>query len=215
VSRNKTQKFADLKRFENVFDEREDMRNWLYEHDYSGRRLTVELACGKGEYTLALAQHFADQLFVGIDLKGARLWAPARVALERKLSNCAFLRTRIEEIGKFFETGEIDEIWITFPDPYRKASKAQKRLTSVRFLDLYRPLLNANHLIHFKTDHLGLFEFSQQQIGDFEGVIHKRYEDLHAVEDDDDRLSILTTFERRHILAGKSIKYLCFTLPPR
>jgi tRNA (guanine-N7-)-methyltransferase len=212
MSRNKTQKFADLKLFENVFDRAAEFRKWLAADSRTAGGLTLELACGKGEYTLALATHRPQQLFVGLDLKGARLWAPARIARERNLSNVAFLRTRIEQIGHFFRNGEIREIWITFPDPYRKPSKQQKRLTSPRFLELYRPLLQPHHRLHLKTDHAGLYEFSRASILGVKGTIHKQYHDLHAAEDENDSLSILTTYERRHLQAGKAIKYICFSL---
>lgn len=214
MSKNKTQKFAELKTFTNVFDDPSPFRDWLHsQSEFEATGVTLELACGRGEYTLALAQHFPHRLFVGVDLKGARIWAPAKAALERKLPNAAFLRTRIEEIALYFQPKEIEDIWITFPDPYRKPSRWKKRLTSTRFLKLYHPLLKEGHRIHFKTDHKGLFEFSEESILEVGGVIHKRLEDLHAEDRNDRLLHILTTFERRHLAAGKTIKYLCFSLP--
>lgn len=211
MGRSKTDKFADLKTFTNVFDSPAPFREWLKTRGSSGR-LTLELACGKGEYTLALAERFPRDLFVGLDLKGARIWTPARAALEQGLDNAAFLRTRIEEIAGYFDRREVDSIWITFPDPYPKPSKWKKRLTSTRFLSLYRPLLKPGHRIHFKTDHPGLFEFSADSVAEIGGVIHRRIDDLYHGDVEDELLLISTTFERQHLELGRTIRYLCFSI---
>ncbi len=212
MGRSKTLKFADLKTFDNVFTQPAPFRQWLYERAGPETRLTLELACGKAEYTLALAERYPNDLFVGLDLKGARLWTPAKAAIERNLDNAAFLQTRIEEIAEFFVLHEIHEIWITFPDPYPKPSKWKKRLTSTRFLNLYRPLLRPDHLVHFKTDHLGLFQFSLESVVEAGGRILRRIDDLHGGPLDDDLLGILTTYEKQHLADGRTIRYACFSL---
>jgi tRNA (guanine-N7-)-methyltransferase len=212
LGRSKTLKFADLKTFYNVFTQPAPFREWLYERMQPDTRLTLELACGKAEYTLALAERYPDDLFVGLDLKGARIWTPAKAAIEKNLDNTAFLQTRIEEIAEFFVLHEISEIWITFPDPYPKPSKWKKRLTSTRFLSLYRPLLRPNHRIHLKTDHPGLFQFSLESVAEAGGRILRRIDDLHGGPLSDDLLSILTTYEKQHLADGRTIRYACFTL---
>jgi len=151
--RNKLQKFADLLQFPNVY-EHVDLESdtllggggqplhlagkWGSRVFQNDRPLTLELACGRGEYSLELARRHPDRNFIGVDIKGARLWKGARTALQEALPNVAFLRIRIEHIARFFSLGEVDEIWITFPDPFLKKSKANRRLTSPRFLDTYR-----------------------------------------------------------------------------
>jgi tRNA (guanine-N7-)-methyltransferase len=147
-----------------------------------------------------------------VDLKGARIWNPAKLALENSIGNVAFLRSRIEEITDYLPPRSVDEIWITFPDPYPRPCKARKRLTAPRFLDLYRQILKPGHRVHLKTDHDGLFEFSLQTIPEHEGHIHERIDDLYERPPDREELAIQPTFEREHLALGRTIKYLSFSL---
>ncbi|MCB0643425.1 MAG: tRNA (guanosine(46)-N7)-methyltransferase TrmB, partial [Phaeodactylibacter sp.] len=173
--RNKLYKFAEIQRFPNVFENFEpinpvlqgangeiiDMKGkWLENYFKNDRPITLELACGRGEYTLGLARRYPERNFIGVDVKGARIWQGARIALEEDLQQVAFLRTRIEIIPQFFEPGEIDEIWITFPDPFVRNSKANRRLTAAPFLERYAKVLKPGGILHLKTDATDLYEFS-------------------------------------------------------
>ena len=155
--KNKLKKFADLLVYPNVYenydpkyprllknkDEEVDLKGkWASDHFHNAQPIILELACGRGEYTEALAEAYPDYNFIGVDIKGARIWQGATSALEKGLSNAGFLRTRIEQIALFFDACEIDGIWITFPDPFLRESKENKRLTSTRFLDLYKKFKN-------------------------------------------------------------------------
>ncbi len=213
MSKNKLQKFAELKTFSNVFEDADEFRDrFLRPYRGIGKPAILELACGRGEYTLALAEKFPDRPVIGIDLKGARIWAPAKAALERELANVALLRTRIELIDQFFNADEVDQIWITFPDPYPKPCKAKKRLTSHRFLTLYDRIITREHTIHLKTDHVGLFAFSIESVLAEGGIILRQIDDLHAAPITNDLLAIQTAYEKRHLREGRAISYICFNL---
>ncbi|MFQ6113362.1 MAG: tRNA (guanosine(46)-N7)-methyltransferase TrmB, partial [bacterium] len=174
--------------------------------------ITLELACGKGEYTVCLVQKFPQRNFIGVDIKGARLWKGAKAALEQNLKNVAFLRIRIEEVTDFFTKNEVDEIWITFPDPYPKKSKANKRLSSPRFLNLYREILRTDGLIHLKTDDADLFNYTLETINAERCIIHEKIEDLNNHSTNDELLGIKTTYEQKYLEAGRTIRYLSFSL---
>ncbi|MCH8332105.1 MAG: tRNA (guanosine(46)-N7)-methyltransferase TrmB, partial [Bacteroidetes bacterium] len=155
----KIKRFAEISTFPNVHehtqfsDERENgMRgNWSEVFD-NNNPIVLELACGKGEYTLALSELFPEKNIIGIDIKGNRIWKGAKTALDKNIKNVAFLRIEIEKLSLYFEKEEVDEIWITFPDPFLKKSKSKKRLTSPRFLGVFRRVLKRNGLVHLKTD---------------------------------------------------------------
>jgi len=226
--RNKLQKFADLLQFPNVY-EHVDLESdtllggggqplhlagkWGSRVFQNDRPLTLELACGRGEYSLELARRHPDRNFIGVDIKGARLWKGARTALQEALPNVAFLRIRIEHIARFFSLGEVDEIWITFPDPFLKKSKANRRLTSPRFLDTYRRFLLPGGLVHLKTDNDLLYTYSKEVLSNDPAA-----ELLYADENIYDRplpwpeLDIKTYYEHQHLAKGLTIKYLRFAL---
>lgn len=226
--RNKLQKFAELLTFPNVlenFDPRqpqligegalplERKGQWAKGQFLNEHPITIELACGRGEYSLQLARQYPNRNFIGLDIKGARIWKGATIALEEDLKNVAFLRTRIEQVPLFFAPSEVDEIWITFPDPFLRQSKKARRLTSPVFLERYRQILRPGGLVHLKTDSPELFEFSQN-------VFEKdpRVEVLYQKEDiyKDDlqypELEFKTYYEKMHLKEGKSIKYIRFTI---
>src|SRR4029079_5198604 len=136
--------------------------------------------CGKGEYTVGLAKMYPAKNYIGVDIKGNRLWVGAKKCLDEKISNAAFLRTEIDKINTYFNAGEVDEIWITFPDPQLRKSKAKKRLTHPKFLRLYKEFIQPNGLIHLKTDSPDLYEFTKQVIGMYGCLVHKDYDDVYA-----------------------------------
>lgn len=225
--RRKLQKFADILSFPNVFESFDPMHPELvgqngevvelkgkWQTQYFGNEfpLTLELACGRGEYTLDLARRYPKRNFIGVDVKGARIWKGARIALAEQLNNAAFLRTRIEQITHFFLPGEVAEIWITFPDPFLRNSKANRRLTAAAFLEKYRQLLPPGGLLHLKTDEDNLYEFTLKELDKvaegFELLYHDH--DIYAKPLPLPELEVKTHYERIHLQAGKTIKYVQF-----
>ena len=226
--RNKLQKFAEILALPNVFEnfdpkapqllgqhgEAVNLKGrWRTGHFQKDRPITLELACGKGDYTLGLARRFPDRNFIGVDIKGARIWKGATTAHEEGLDNVAFLRTRIEQIAYFFEPGEVEEIWITFPDPFLKKSKTNRRLTAPRFLSEYRKILRDGGLVHLKTDERVLYDFSLEVLNSFDGVemLYQR-DDIYAHPLDFPELEIKTFYEKMHLADGRTIKYIRFRL---
>ena len=173
--------------------------------------IILELGCGKGEYTTGLASRFPENNYIGIDIKGARMWRGAKTANEQKLPNVAFLRTRIEFINSFFSKDEVDEIWITFPDPHPGGRNSNKRLTSPWYLNSYRLFLKDKGLIHLKTDNKELYDFTNKvlNLNNLETILSTN--DLYS-EKIDNILSIRTHYERIFLDAGLKINYLSFRL---
>ena len=184
---------------------------WNQDLFKNGNPITLELGCGKGEYTVGLANNFPHDNFIGIDIKGARMWRGAKTANEQKLPNVAFLRTRIEFINSFFSSDEVDEIWITFPDPHPGGRNSNKRLTSPWFLNSYRLFLKDKGLIHLKTDNKELYDFTCKVLShnNVETIIST--DDLYT-EKIDNILSIRTHYEKIFLDAGLKINYLSFRL---
>jgi tRNA (guanine-N7-)-methyltransferase len=172
----------------------------------------IEVGCGKGEYTTGLAERFPGKNYIGIDIKGARMWKGALYAVENKLANVGFLRTRIEHIASFFAPGEISEIWITFPDPQEKRIRALKRLTSSRFLSLYKQFLKPDGIVHLKTDSDHLYEYTCRICNSNQLPVKINTRDLYKTNLDEHLLSIKTFYESQFLLQGCSIKYLSFEL---
>lgn len=227
--RNKLQKFAELLTFPNVyenFNPKEPQLHglngapvslkgeWCARHFQNDNPIVVELACGRGEYTLGMGRISPNRNFIGVDIKGARIWKGAGIALEEELENVAFLRTRIEQLHLFFEPGEISEIWITFPDPFLQKSKANRRLTAPRFLDAYKKLLRKDGLIHLKTDEQNLYHFTLETLQEYDGAkVLYSSEDIYALDElPMPELEIKTYYERMHLAAQKTIKYIRFRL---
>lgn len=226
--RNKLQRFADILSYPNVYEnfdpnnaillgkEGEEVNlkgHWNEKHFKNDNPLVLELACGRGEYALALARKYPNKNFLGVDIKGARIWQGATFALNESLTNVAFLRTRIEIIDSFIDKNEIDEIWITFPDPFLRESKSNRRLTSHFFLNKYKSLLKSEHLIHLKTDSPELYAFSLESIESFEGaeLIHHK-DDIYSQELENEDLEIKTYYEKMHLENELTIKYIRFKL---
>lgn len=182
-------------------------------HEYFGNThpITLELGCGKGDYTVALARLHSDRNFIGVDIKGARLWRGAKTATDEQMSNVAFIRTRIEMIASFFAVDEVKEIWITFPDPQPK--KAMKRLTSRRFLDLYSRFLQPGGLIHLKTDSQELYEYTLDEVIRADGhTLLFNTKDLYQSSYDGEAKLTQTFYEKMYLAEGKPITYLQFQL---
>lgn len=219
MGKNKLKKFAEMETFDNVFQypfavvERDGFPlkgRWKSDFFNNDNPIVLELGCGKGEYAVGLARRFPDKNYIGVDIKGARMWTGAKVAVKEGISNVAFLRTNIELIDRFFEAGEVSEIWITFPDPQMK--KVRKRLTSTRFLDLYRNILIDNGIVHLKTDSPFLYTYTDAlvKLNAFSTEVNTA--DLYNSDIVDDILEIKTFYEQQWLDRGLSIKYIKFHL---
>lgn len=225
--KNKLKKFAELAELSNVFENTSFVRfdQSLEEQDRHPNRglwrenifknnnpITLELACGKGEYTLALAQKYPEQNFIGVDIKGNRIWKGAKNAQALQLQNAIFLRTRIELLPVFFAADEIDQIWITFPDPFLKKSRINNRLTATRFLDLYLQVVKMNSTLHLKTDDPTLYEFSLESIQAHQGYkIQEHHFDIYTLSQlPHPDLEIKTYYEGQHLEDSRLIKYIRF-----
>ena len=187
------------------------MRGHWHEHFGNNNPITLELGCGKGDYTVALARLHGDRNFIGVDIKGARLWRGAKTASEEQMSNVAFIRTRIELIASFFATDEVAEIWITFPDPQPK--KPMKRLTSERFLSQYKKFLKASGLIHLKTDSQELYDYTLNEVIPAGGYTVKCHtNDLYNSDYDGEVKLTQTFYEKMFLAEGKPITYMEFRI---
>ena len=174
--------------------------------------IVLELACGRGEYTTGLAALFPDKNFIGVDIKGARIWKGSTVAEENKLANAAFLRTRILELENFFSVGEVSEIRIVFPDPQPGKRNTRKRLTHPRFLDLYRRVMIPSGTVHLKTDNQALFEYTLEVLAEQRIVPEIVTDDLYRSDYLHLHHGIQTAYERSFLQAGSTIKYIRFRI---
>jgi len=206
-------RFEELKTFPNVLQFPQDMKGKWEQHFQNDNPLILELACGKGEYAVGLGQLYPNKNFIGIDLKGNRIWVGAKKALQLSLHNVAFLRTQIDQVAEYFAENEIAEIWITFPDPQLRVSKAKKRLTHPKFLRLYQQFLIPKGLIHLKTDSPDLYEFTRQVIEMYGCRLHIDDNDVHNKAFVQAELKIKTHYESLDIAGSKRVHYLCFSLP--
>lgn len=170
--------------------------------------IVVELACGKGDYTVALAAQNTHCNYIGVDIKGPRLHTGAKHALDNNLTNVAFARFKIENILRFFGAGEIDEIWITFPDPFPKDRHEKHRLTFHHFLEKYKSILKKDGVLNFKTDDLPLFQYSAQSLKSFGATLLYYQEDIYAKPLDIPTLEIKTFYEKQHLAKGRAINFL-------
>jgi tRNA (guanine-N7-)-methyltransferase len=175
--------------------------------------ITLELACGKGEYAVGMGELYPQRNFIGIDLKGNRLWVGAKKALQKHLFNVAFLRIQIDQAADYFSRDEVNEIWITFPDPQLRLSKAKKRLTHPKFLRLYKQFLMPGGFIHLKTDSPELYRFTKQVIELYGCNLHRDLEDVYKEPVIPGELLITTYYESLDIAKSNRIHYLCFSLP--
>jgi tRNA (guanine-N7-)-methyltransferase len=225
MSKNKLRRFAEMKDMPHVFQPTmEDMLkgqtglngNWNKNVFNNNNPITLELGCGKGEYTVGLAKKYPNRNFIGVDIKGSRMWVGAKEAIENELPNVVFLRTKVDFIDKLFDKDEISEIWLTFSDP--QPSKPRKRLSSKQFTDRYKRILQSNGIIHLKTDSDILFEFTEEEIKEHGYKCHYLTWDLyHEIgempENIRDILHIKTHYEQLFTAKGFNIKYCQFSLP--
>ncbi|MFT4660440.1 MAG: tRNA (guanine-N7-)-methyltransferase [Ulvibacter sp.] len=227
MGKDKLRRFADNEVFENVIQPTTDSLlidtwnlkgNWKKDIFKNELPITLELACGKGEYTIAMATKYPDRNHIGIDIKGARLWRGAKTALENDMNNVAFLRTRLEFICSCFSENEVSEIWITFPDPQKHRTRIKKRLTHPEFLDRYRKLLIKDGTVNLKTDSSSLFDFTLDTVlAEKLNVVHQTI-DVYGLGVDkfpDDLNELMTTktfYENRWLVEGKKIKFISFNL---
>lgn len=174
--------------------------------------VVLELGCGKGEYTVELARSNSNINYIGVDIKGARLWRGAKTVAEENINNAAFLRTRIELITNYFSENEIDEIWITFPDPQLKSRRAKNRLTHSGFLSRYQQFLKPNSVVHLKTDSLFLHRYTKMVLQHNNLEILAESEDIYSQQATDIALNIKTTYEKIFMSQGFPITYLKFIL---
>jgi tRNA (guanine-N7-)-methyltransferase len=219
---SKLEKFAELDTFDQTFrfgfEELEKgfhlKGKWRKEFFGNDHPLVVELGCGKGEYTVGLARNNPNKNFIGIDVKGNRIWTGAKSALEEKLPNVAFLRSRIDFIDHCFAQDEVDEIWITFPDPQPQKPRARKRLTNPMFLNRYRKFLKPGGFVHLKTDSTGLYEYTLDTIRENGGRLSWHTSDLYkdCPHDRDELINITTYYEKLFTGKGEKIKYILFQL---
>jgi len=213
MAHKKLKRFAELETFPNVLQFPLQMDGRWSSFFKNGNPIVLELACGKGEYAVGLGEMFPEKNFIGVDLKGNRIWVGAKKALEINLSNVAFLRTQIDKISEYFSKDEVTEIWITFPDPQLRTSKSKKRLTHPKFLRLYQQFLIPNGLIHLKTDSPDLYQFTKLVIEMYGCKIHKDQDDVYSLENVSKELKIKTHYESLDIAQSNRIHYLCFSLP--
>lgn len=222
MSKGKLAKFADMETYENVFqypfsvvsDVPFDMRgHWNEQYFKNNNPIVLELGCGKGEYTVGLAKRYPHMNFIGVDIKGARMWTGATLALQEGLKNVAFLRTNIEIIDRFFAPNEVQEIWLTFSDPQMK--NPRKRLSSTFFMERYRRFLKDNGIIHLKTDSNFLFTYTNYMVDHNQLPVELKTNDLYKQEDQvySEAASIQTYYETMWLARGLNIKYIKFHLP--
>lgn len=211
MGKDKLKRFAELETFTNVFQLNPVHKgNWNANYFKNNQNVVLELGCGRGEYTVSLAKFFPHNNFIGIDIKGARIWRGAKTGIEEQISNMAFLRIEIEQLEEHFGEGEVDEIWITFPDPQPQISRERKRLTYDRFLHMYKKVLKPNGIVHLKTDNDGLYEYTLEKIKELNLILIKNTSDLYKEAWLDDVLSIQTTYEKIYRDKGKNINYIQF-----
>ena len=208
----KLQKFAEVTSFDNCFEYSKAMKGkWKTDYFKNDNPITVELACGKGEYTVGLAERFPDRNFIGIDVKGNRIWKGAHYATEKGLTNVAFHRLMIGNIEEYFDNGEIDEFWITFPDPQH--ARKRKRLTNAMFLDRYRAISKDGAIMNLKSDSTRFYGYTKETIEEQNLTILKDSDDIYAWEEIPEYLANIQTFyEQMWLAEGKKIKYLRYVL---
>ncbi|MES2681357.1 MAG: tRNA (guanosine(46)-N7)-methyltransferase TrmB [Bacteroidota bacterium] len=219
---SKLEKFAEFDSFKNCFTLFFEniskgfalKGKWRTEYFMNEQPLILELGCGKGEYTIGLATKHPEKNYVGVDIKGNRIWVGAKQAIEDDLQNVGFLRTRIDFIDHCFSENEVDEIWITFPDPQPQKPRAKQRLTNKIFLDRYRKFLKPGGLVHLKTDSTGFYEYTLEVIAENKLPLLWHTNNLYnnCPADRQELVTIKTYYEKLFTEKGEDIKYICFKL---
>ncbi|TAE74208.1 MAG: tRNA (guanosine(46)-N7)-methyltransferase TrmB [Bacteroidetes bacterium] len=217
MARKKLIRFADNEIAKNVIESNKSLYstvkgNWNKDFFHNDNPITLELACGRGEYSVGLAKQYPDRNFVGVDVKGDRFWVGSNEATENKLENVCFLRTYIQNLEQFFAPKEVNRIWIVFPDPRPKEGDRKRRLTSTRFLSMYQRMMPEGGWIHFKTDNEPLFDFSLQQIAKYPTENLEFTRDLYNSPLAEDHFGITTKYEKIFENKGFKINYVKFFL---
>lgn len=211
--KRKLERFAEIETFKHVFEKGCLLKgDWHTEFFKNTNPLVLELGCGRGEYTIGLAKAYPEKNFIGIDIKGARLWRGAKTVQEQLLPNVAFLRVQIESLTQYFDQNEVSEIWITFPDPQSAQRRTRKRLTSIRFLKYYRDIVRPNGIVHLKTDDEPLHQFSLEELPLAGARMLQSSKDIYAdlANNESSLTTIQTTYEKIFLKEGKKINYLQF-----
>lgn len=214
MGKDKLRRFAEIDTFKNVvqMDAGKPFKGqWASTFFGNNNPVILELACGKGEYAVNMARMFPQKNFIGVDYKGNRIWLGAKTALADGVDNVGFLRIQIEHLLEFFAPGEVDEIWITFPDPQPQLSREKKRLTSPRFLEMYKQILRPGGIMHLKTDNDALHAYTAEKIAEHSLKLVIKTEDLYHSEHVNDILSIKTYYEKKYLQHQKNINYLQFS----
>ena len=220
MGKGKLQKFADMREYPNVVEHHFSIADatpfpmkgsWGKEFFGNDNPIVIELGCGRGEYTVGLARRYPDKNFIGVDIKGARMWTGATEAIREGLKNVGFLRTNIEIIDHFFAPGEVSEIWLTFPDPQMK--KHTKRLTSSLFLERYRSIMTPDGIVHLKSDSNFMFTYTRYITEVNKLQVLSCIEDIYANGEAEEPLDIKTYYEQQWLSRGINIKYISFRLP--
>ncbi len=214
MGKDKLRRFAEIETFANVYQLEQGKAlkgNWASAHFKNTNPIVLELACGKGEYSVNLARLFPEKNFIGIDYKGNRIWRGAKTAIEDGIDNVAFLRIQIENSLDYFNEGEIDEIWITFPDPQPQDSREKKRLTFPAFLNRYKLVLKPGGKVNLKTDNDQLYAYTCEKVAELNLPAHKNTDHLYTSDLVDEVLSIKTYYEKKYLLHDKNINYIQFS----
>lgn len=216
------EKFADFNSFKNCFtlyfenikDGLPLKGKWHSDYFQNENPIVLELGCGKGEYSVGLAKHNPNKNYIGVDIKGNRIWTGAKEAIDLNMANVAFVRTRIDFIEHCFEPGEVSEIWITFPDPQPQKTRERKRLTNMRFIDRYRKFLKPGGLVHLKTDSTSLYEYTMEVIKENNLNLLFHTNDLYknCPPDRQELIEIKTHYEKLFTARGEDIKYISYQI---
>ncbi len=206
-------RFEALNSFPNVLQNPEKIAGEWRNFFKNGNPITLELACGKGEYSVNLGRNNPGRNYIGVDIKGNRMYAGAKTALEEGLGNVGFLRVRIEQIDRYFAAGEVESIWILFPDPFLRDSRAKNRLTHPRFLHVYKKILQQGGIVRLKTDSKELYDFTLETIKEQGCTIQENIADIYGTGKATGDLAIQTYYEQMHLAEGRTIYYVSFSLP--
>jgi tRNA (guanine-N7-)-methyltransferase len=212
MGQKKLVRFEEIKTFPNVLEYPQNMKGKWSDFFGNANPVVLELACGKGEYAVGLGEMYPQVNFIGVDIKGNRIWRGAKTAIEKELRNVAFLRTEIDKITEYFSPGEVSGIWITFPDPQLRTSKAKKRLTHPKFLRLYQQILSKGGAVNLKTDSPALYKFTKTVTDLYELTVLQDSDDVYHSDNRSKELEIKTHYEKLDIAGSNKVHYLKFEL---